>query len=544
MARTSRFDLDLRAQFSLAWSVWAGGYPKPEEALGVLSGLREQLQRSVVQRLDSYLGAHFEVLDLQFQIGGYRPIKGLWPNSRPPNSLDIFLTIRTTSSTVSTYGGVAKGIEGLVTGLANSIKVFSQENMPGARRGANAYDVEARWETRPEVSVSAGEEQIPIAQPFGAPTVSVRAAKRSSRLDNAHNAPRETDDTMSLAAWVDTQVEAGPGQSLYSLGPVGSAVHEMLQSKQHTSTLIANTFWQSYVHSGAFVRDLLKIQVNPTVVLMHEILVVSHGMDRYSLLLTDPNLVGGGARAFKINARLDELLGGWVAAVQSHGLAQTSVKSEAELFPVPLLAPSHVLKEVVDSQSFSVIVSVPFAEENTSVPSPHVPVSSAGNLSTAGVYVQDAMHRIGVTAAEHAAPPGSPVTVDGLLGSIISRDALTDSCFIHVLQLVPRPIPSHGPLRLAPRQHETVTFEGAATRSGKAQIVAWNYELPSIDPNLQQTVRTDQVTSQGDSGAALLDSTGYIVGFAHSRSSTTGGPTYSSWIWADAVFQKHGLTPY
>jgi hypothetical protein len=544
MARTSRFELDLRAQFSLAWSVWAGGYPQPEEALGVLRGLREQLQRSVVQHLETYLGANFEVLDLQFQIGGYRPIKGLWPNSRPPNSLDIFLTARATSSALSRYGGVANGIESLVTSLSNSIKAFSQENMPGARRGANAYDVEARWETRPEVSISASKEQMPSTQPFGAPTVSVRVAERSSRLDNASKAPRETGDTMSLAAWVDTQVEAGPGQSLYSLGPVGSAVHQMLQSEQHTSTLIANTFWQSYVHSGAFVRDLVKIQVRPTTVFLHEILVVAHGMDRYTLLLQDPNLVGSEVRAFRINARLDELFAGWGVLVQSHRLLQSSFTSEGDLFPVPLLAPSHVLKEVVDSQSFSVLVSAPFAEENTSVPSPHVPVSCVGNLSTAGVYVQDSMHRIGVTAAEHAVPPSSPVTVDRLPGTIISRDALTDSCFIHVPQLVPRPIPSHGPLRLAPRQHDTVTFEGAATKAGKAQIVAWNYELPAIDRNLQQTVRTDQVTSQGDSGAALLDSEGYIVGFAHSRSATGGRPTYSSWIWAAAVFQKHGLTAY
>jgi hypothetical protein len=74
--------------------------------------------------------------------------------------------------------------------------------------------------------------------------------------------------------------------------------------------------------------------------------------------------------------------------------------------------------------------------------------------------------------------------------------------------------------------------------------VAFNYELPYLDPNLQQTVRTEQVTSQGDSGAALVDSNGYVLGFAHSRSAPNAPFAYSSWIWADAVFQKLNVTIY
>jgi len=52
------------------------------------------------------------------------------------------------------------------------------------------------------------------------------------------------------------------------------------------------------------------------------------------------------------------------------------------------------------------------------------------------------------------------------------------------------------------------------------------------------------VTSQGDSGAALVDLNGYILGFAYSRSAPNAPFAYSSWIWADAVYQKLGLTPY
>jgi hypothetical protein len=63
-----------------------------------------------------------------------------------------------------------------------------------------------------------------------------------------------------------------------------------------------------------------------------------------------------------------------------------------------------------------------------------------------------------------------------------------------------------------------------------------------LDPNLQLTVRTDDVTIGGDSGAALIDSDDYILGFAYSRSAVSAPAAYSSWIWADAVFHQLGLT--
>ena len=96
---------------------------------------------------------------------------------------------------------------------------------------------------------------------------------------------------------------------------------------------------------------------------------------------------------------------------------------------------------------------------------------------------------------------------------------------------------------VAPRSNETGNYWGCVS-SGQARVVAFNYELPYIDPNLQQTVRTEQVTSQGDGGAALVDASHYVFGFAHSRSAPNAPFAYSSWIWANAVYQKLGLIPY
>jgi len=348
----------------------------------------------------------------------------------------------------------------------------------------------------------------------------------------------------SLSQWIDSQVISSPGVMLDSAGPTTKFVREILQSEQHTSTLVANTFWQSYVESAAFSRDLASAGVLASSVRKHEILVVAHGIYRCSLLLTDDSLPPGAARSFVVSPNRNELAAGWMVAARSRAAFAGGVVAPTEFPLLPLLAPSQVLPEVANTQPFSVVIAAPMEEEATSIPSPHVPVQCIPHDSTAGAYVQDAMHRIGVTAAEHAVPVGTNVTVDGLAGVVLGRDVLTDSCFIHVPLLVPRRKTSHGPLRLAPRQHEPVTFEGAATPAGASHIVAWNYELPYLDPNLQQTVRTDLVTSQRDSGAALIDGSDYIIGFAHSRSAANAVAGYSSWIWADAVFYRHGLSIY
>jgi hypothetical protein len=356
--------------------------------------------------------------------------------------------------------------------------------------------------------------------------------------------PQEPPFQSGLSQWMDSHVDPTPGVMLDGVGPTTMFVRDILQSEQHTSTLVANTFWQSYVASPAFSRDLAKVGVSPGSVRKHEILVVAHGIFRCSLLLTDDSLAAGEVRSFVVTPNKNELVSGWMFAAHSHPVVAERPFLVTEFPTLPLLAPSQVLPEVVNAQPFAVVVTAPMEEEFTSVPSPHAPIQCLANDSTAGAYVQDAMHRIGVTAAEHAVPDGTNVTVDGLPGVVLGRDILTDSCFIHVPLLVPRPRVSHGPLRLAPRQHEPVTFEGAATPAGATNIVAWNYELPYLDPNLQQTVRTNMVTSQRDSGAALLDGSGFIVGFAHSRSAASAVAGYSSWIWADAVISRHGLSIY
>ena len=63
-----------------------------------------------------------------------------------------------------------------------------------------------------------------------------------------------------------------------------------------------------------------------------------------------------------------------------------------------------------------------------------------------------------------------------------------------------------------------------------------------MDPQPEEMCRvyTEPDTAHGDSGAALIDEDGYIVGFAHSLS-RYGPPKFSTWVWAEQVYMAHKL---
>jgi hypothetical protein len=185
--------------------------------------------------------------------------------------------------------------------------------------------------------------------------------------------PQQPPFQSGLSKWMDSQVGSAPGVMLDSVGPTTMFVRNILQSEQHTSTLVANTFWQSYVESPAFSRDLTKVGVLPSSVRKHEILVVAHGMYRCSLLLTDDSLAAGEVRSFVVSPNKNELASGWMVTVRSRAAVEEKLVSATEFPTLPLLAPAQVLPEVVDAQPFAVVITAPMEEELTSVPSPHVP---------------------------------------------------------------------------------------------------------------------------------------------------------------------------
>lgn len=343
---------------------------------------------------------------------------------------------------------------------------------------------------------------------------------------------------LALDEWISEFVPYLPGRGLDSAGPVTRMLRDSIRSERRTATTVACAFWQSYVHSGALVSALQAEKLEPTAVFRNEILVVAHGAEQFTLLLIHPALEPGTVHQFQATAPRRSLANGWATLSEKRGTQELKILGE-----VPSAVMELAVLEADSAREFSVVVTGPVPEESTSLVSPPLKVDAGGVASTAGAWVQDGAHRVGVIAAYHAVQEGAVITVDNAVATYIAGDALTDSCFLDVPHVPANSKTSQGPLKVAPRSNEIVKFWGCVS-SGQARVVAFNYELPYIDPNLQQTVRTEQVTSQGDSGAALVDSSDYILGFAYSRSAPNAPFAYSSWIWADAVYQKFGLTPY
>ena len=282
-----------------------------------------------------------------------------------------------------------------------------------------------------------------------------------------------------------------------------------------------------------------------------EPLIVEHN-GRFSLVLWSSDL--GEPVPITVDPTPAEIEEGWHRANEQRDLRATElppgIPHPREIQEAFALQPGVAL-EAQASQPFQLLIVPRVEEEPTTVPSPASPVNAGTFVSSAGVFASDSVGRVGVTAAAHAVPSGTAVTVGGIAGAVVARedDPIYDACFIEVpafaAGIPPNARRSHGPLKLAPRMNDRVEFEGIGSGSNpvpSAYIRAANYELPYLDPNLQQTVRTDRVTARQDSGAALIDSQDFVVGFAHSRSASNPGLTYSTWIWALAVVSKLQLT--
>ena len=358
---------------------------------------------------------------------------------------------------------------------------------------------------------------------------------------------------MNISDYVESRVERLPSVLLDSVGEATHQVHERTGAEALTWPLVAGAFWQSYLESDAYWRDLTRNQLDLVPVGSGESLMVVHGDydGRFSLLLFSE-----GVRepvSFLAEPKKSDIEEGWNRANYRRGDSNAVSELEAAIDPQRIqqayaLSPDVAI-EASQAQRFCVLVVPPVEEELTSVPFPGISIDVGKSSSTAGVLARDRVGRVGITTAAHAVPADADVKVGGYPAAIWARedDDKYDCCFIEWPVFGPpnQVRPSHGPLRLAPRANDEATFYRVGSPSPTmTHVRAFNVELPYIDSNLQQTVRTDQVTARGDSGAALIDGDDYILGFAHSRSAASAPLTYSSWIWADAIFKKLGLTIY
>jgi hypothetical protein len=94
---------------------------------------------------------------------------------------------------------------------------------------------------------------------------------------------------------------------------------------------------------------------------------------------------------------------------------------------------------------------------------------------------------------------------------------------------------------ICPRGYEDVHFYGASSGIQSTKVNSWSLDLPFVEKYNQLKVFTPPVTNPGDSGSALINDEGQVLGFAFYRTGIGQIPEFSAWIWAESVFKNLNL---
>jgi hypothetical protein len=315
-------------------------------------------------------------------------------------------------------------------------------------------------------------------------------------------------------------------------------VHQICKSETITSPVVATSFWQAFISSPTFSLFLQRAGASPTALVRGEAFVVRHGTDwpRHDLIVFDPDFAGSKPAVLEIKPRMEDLSIGW----EQFRIRRRLVDPKFQIF-------GGAATEALGAHPFALIVTKPPRKLFTHCPNPAWEVSSPnapGESSTAGVLARNNAGKEGVTVSNHAIKGAAQVTVNGWPGTVLSSDAISDSCFVEVPGMaVPAVRTVKGFLKdVTPRQYETVHFDGFKSGTRSTTVTAWSPDLVYVRPYSQLKVLTQPDTNPGDSGAALIDSTDHIIGFAFYRTGFGEIPEYSAWIWAHSVFEAHKLT--
>jgi len=266
-------------------------------------------------------------------------------------------------------------------------------------------------------------------------------------------------------------------------------------------------------------------------------------------LIFDPQIPPDQVEQGYVDVTSADLRAGWRDFRKAYGLTESSVPPwlhKLALQDIPEIA----LEAMSAQRHFFIAMHPPKVvwTSSTAQTFPRIPTSAVSvsiklngkGVSTAGVVSIDDKGRKGVTTALHAvANKGKEVFVKGTQGNIRSKDSTTDSCFIEIED--PDLLPCAtclGPLTgVTPGRGEDVWFDGTASGVTHTHVDGWTHELPWTVPGVQSRIITPPVTQGGDSGAALVNKNGNVVGFAFYRTGFNSKSPHSAWMWAESVFE-------
>lgn len=277
-----------------------------------------------------------------------------------------------------------------------------------------------------------------------------------------------------------------------------------------------------------------------------EVLIVAHESLQCDLVILDPNLTRTRTAVVELPPRVIDSVAElgfrrWQSHVREHWTSGLpgELRSWEQQWRDQLqyrVEPNWV-REAARIQPFRIILAPRPRHVRTAIPNPAWRVNSA---STAGALAQNSHGTIGVTAALHAVK-GQTALIKRWRARVVSRDRISDSCFL-ALRSVPTDLePDNGPLIGMPTPHSAAYFHRCASGRRKTYIDAWSPDILFPLPESQVKVFTPPVTARGDSGTALLDKDRYLLGFSFYRSATDERVEYSAWIWAESVYRAHRL---
>ena len=350
------------------------------------------------------------------------------------------------------------------------------------------------------------------------------------------------------------QVPSAQVNFLPSAGPASEQVLELLQNETLTQPFLATLFWHAFVRTHWYGAALGRAGVSG--IGQFDRIVVPHaGGDRFDLVVLVPGYEGEPVPVLAEANPRD--LAFEVSPGPAQALAE-SVRGLEESFGPRRRAPvppsyremlSRAVAEVAEVQEFGLVVApAPEWEPLSGVAAqPAVPVyEDDGTLAASvGVFHRDG-GRVLATTAFHALRRRQTVPVGNGAGSVISSNPVTDSCLLEL---------DHDPFAGAgfglngcsrtrpPRQFIQTAFDGAGS-GGQITTTLHGYDESILDlqPYLATKLYTGPDTVPGDSGSALVEpGSDQVLGFAVYRSSLASPQRSSVWVWAEQVYDAHGL---
>lgn len=354
------------------------------------------------------------------------------------------------------------------------------------------------------------------------------------------------------------QLPSAPANFLPSAGPASEEVLDLLRNETLTQPFLATLFWHAFVRTHWYGVALGQAGVSG--IGQFDRIVVPHDNgNRFDLVVLVPGYHGDPVPVFAEANPRD------LAFEVSPGPAQALAEGvrERDRDPEESFGPrrrarvppsyrdmlSRAVAEVARAQEFGLVVApAPEWEPLSGVAAqPAVPVyEDDGTLAASvGVFQRDG-GRVLATTAFHAIGKRTTVPVGSGTGTVLGSNPVTDSSLLEL---------DHDPFAGAgfglngcsrtrpPRQYIQTAFDGAGS-GGQVTTTLHGYDESILDlqPFLATKLYTHPDTVPGDSGSALVEpASDQVLGFAAYRSSISSPQRSSVWVWAEQVYDAHGL---